>query len=68
MTSLGTDDRPAADRYMTRAQAAEQLGVSQRTVDRWIKAGQLPGAVRLPAEKGLYCVRIPRASVEAILP
>jgi excisionase family DNA binding protein len=36
----------AAKRYLTKAQVAELLGVSKRTVQRWIASGRLR-AVRL---------------------
>ena len=33
----------AEDRWLTVAQIAEQLGVHEQTVRRWLRAGTLPG-------------------------
>ena len=44
------------------AEAAVLLGVSQKTIRRWLKRGHLP-YLRFPSGQ----LRIPRASLEAIL-
>jgi excisionase family DNA binding protein len=36
--------RAAAERYLTRGDVAERLQVSIKTIDRWIKSGELPAA------------------------
>lgn len=37
---------------MTTAQVAERLRVTARTVNRWVEAGRLPVAQRLPGATG----------------
>jgi excisionase family DNA binding protein len=51
--------RPA---YLSRRQTAEYLGITTKTVDRWIASGRLD-AVRI----GPRLLRIPVASIEALL-
>ena len=48
--------------YLTCAQVAEELGVSVRTITRWIDAGQL-SAVRLPGGR----LRVNEAALAAHL-
>jgi excisionase family DNA binding protein len=49
---------------MTTAQVADELQVTQKTVLRWIKAGDVfPHAFKLPGRAGW---RIPREDVEAL--
>jgi len=51
-----------SDELLTTAEAAKMLKVSQKTIDRWIRLGQLR-AVRLPS--GRY--RVSRAEIEKML-
>lgn len=46
MTSTGTDEAPAPDRWLTVAEVAAAQQVHPKTVLRWIATRQLP-AVRL---------------------
>lgn len=39
---------------ITTAQAAEKVGVSVRTVIRWVEAGDLAAAQKLPGATGAY--------------
>lgn len=39
-----------ADQWLTVAQAAEHAEVSERTIGRWIKAGDLPAIVAHPSK------------------
>jgi excisionase family DNA binding protein len=48
--------------FLTCAQVAEELGVSPRTVLRWIERGQLE-AVRLPGGR----LRVPQTAYSAFL-
>lgn len=50
------------DRLMSTAEAADRLGVSPRTIARWIKAGELRG-VRL----GRRLFRVPESEVLRII-
>jgi excisionase family DNA binding protein len=50
-----------ADRYLTRAEAAQKLGLSVRTVARLIASGELP-AVRIRA-----AVRIDPNDLDALI-
>jgi excisionase family DNA binding protein len=51
-----------SDDLLTTAEAARMLRVSQKTIGRWVRLGQLP-AVRLPSGQ----FRIKRAEVERLL-
>lgn len=57
-----TQRNESAGEYLTRAQVAKALQVSERTVDRYITEGLLP-AKKLP---GGRLVRIARADVAAL--
>jgi predicted DNA-binding transcriptional regulator AlpA len=35
------------DRYVTKRELAERLGVTARCIDAWVKAGRLPPPVKL---------------------
>jgi len=50
------------DELLTTAEAAQMLRVSQKTIARWVRLGQLPG-VRLPSGQ----LRIKRAEVDKLL-
>jgi excisionase family DNA binding protein len=51
-----------SDDLLTTAEAARMLRVSQKTIGRWVRLGQLP-AVRLPSGQ----LRIKRAEVDRLL-
>lgn len=55
------DGRPEHGRMMSTGEAAEVLGVSCKTVRRWIDAGRFPGAVKTSGEAGEW--RIPAEQV-----
>jgi excisionase family DNA binding protein len=57
-------DTTAPTHTITVAQAAEALGVSERTVWRYLKAGRLPGET--VGEPGSQRTLIPSAAVEAL--
>ena len=57
-----TDHIEPVAEYLTRAQVAEILQVSERTLDRYIAEGRLP-AKRLP---GGRLIRIARSDVTAL--
>lgn len=44
---------PISD-LLTTQQAAERLGVSRRTLTRWVESGKLAIADRLPGETGAF--------------
>jgi len=52
--------------FVNIAEAADMLAVNTRTVRRWLKAGTLAGAVRLPGRGGGEW-RIPREAVDRLL-
>jgi len=52
--------------HLTVAETAAALGVSIRTVRRWVKDGTLAGAVRLPGRGGGEW-RIPQATIDRLL-
>ncbi|MFP7833093.1 helix-turn-helix domain-containing protein [Marisediminicola sp. LYQ134] len=58
-----TDRIDPDEAYLTRAQAADELQVSVRTVDRYIADGILT-ITKLP---GARLVRIPRSAIKALL-
>jgi predicted DNA-binding transcriptional regulator AlpA len=41
----------AEDEMLNKVQLAAALGVSSRTIDRWIEAGEAPPYVRLPRNR-----------------
>jgi len=47
--------------YVSRAEAAVLCRRSERTIDRWIRAGKLP-AIKLPAEMGCSFLGLPWSS------
>ena len=47
--------------YLTIPEAAHRVGRTHRTIRRWLRAGDLPGALRLKAQ-----VLIPIADLEAL--
>ena len=51
------------ERLMDSAEAAETLGLSQKTVRKWIKVGRFPGARKTNGEEGEW--RIPAREVHA---
>lgn len=52
-----------SDKLLTTAQAAQRLGVSQVTINKWIDLGHFPNAYKLSsARKSPY--RIPETDVE----
>lgn len=51
------------DELLTTGQVAKLLNVSKSTVLRYVRTGNLPGAVRLPSGY----LRIPRSSVDALI-
>lgn len=44
---------PISD-LLTTQQAAEVLGISRRTLTRWVEDGKVPVAHRLPGETGAF--------------
>lgn len=52
-------------KLLTSTQAAERLGVSRMTINKWINDGQFPNAYKLSGS-GQSPYRIPEADVEAI--
>jgi hypothetical protein len=46
---MDAQDRPGPHELLTLTQAAQQAGVSPRTLRRWITRGQLPAVLRLLA-------------------
>lgn len=46
------------DGLLTMAQATERVGKSRRTVERWIAAGRLTPAHKLPGKTGAQLFRI----------
>jgi len=52
------------ERYLTVAEAAERLRVTQETVKRWLRSGRLRGSRPGGTKAGW---RIPASAVEAIL-
>ena len=58
--TIGTTQDPEIPR-LTKTQAAEILGISARTLDRWIAAGTVPAH-----KLGPRTVRIHRADLEAL--
>lgn len=52
------------DQWMTTAQVAELFQVTEETIRRWIRAGELP-VLDLGARKGGY--RIRRADIDAFI-
>ena len=57
---------PANPTYVSVRDAAVRVGVSPRTVKRWIAAGLLP-ATRLPSPKGRGQLRIRLSDLEVLL-
>jgi len=53
----------ALPEYLTTRQAADRLQVSEDTVRRWLRAGQIQG--RRLSDRAGY--RIPRAEIERVL-
>lgn len=56
MSSLVFDSKGKPRRYLSVAQVADMLSVSQRTVERWIAKGKIEGRMpfanwRIPAEE-----------------
>lgn len=45
----------AQPEQMNARQVAELLGASERTVVRWLRAGELPG-IKLPGERGGWLI------------
>lgn len=60
---MSTERIDIVGEYLTRAEVAEMLKVSTRTVDRYIEDKKLT-AVKLPGNR---LVRIPQKSVDALL-
>lgn len=52
-----------ADDFLSTAQVAEQAEVVPSTVNRWVKSGKLPVALKLPGKVGANLFR--RSDVEA---
>lgn len=59
----GVDGVPDQARLMTTAEAAEVLGLSEKTVRRWLADDRFPGARKTSGERGEW--RIPSAEVYA---
>ena len=43
--------------YLTANEAAERAGVTRRTITRWVAAGRLTPAAKLPGETGSLLFR-----------
>lgn len=50
---------------LTTAEAADQLGVSRRTLVRWITAGRIKPALKMPGIRGPYL--LDRQAVEQLV-
>jgi len=50
-----------SETFLTPAEAGERLGISGRTIRRWVEAGHISGVI-LPS--GMY--RVPESAVESI--
>ena len=64
MANPGGMETSAPTHTITVAEAAEALGVSERTVWRYLKSGRLPGETT--GEPGSQRTLIPREAVEAL--
>ena len=53
--------------YVTPAEAAELLDVSQSTVTRWAREGYITGIRRSPSRHGKGRIRIPRSEIMRLL-
>jgi excisionase family DNA binding protein len=51
------------ERRFTTTEAGRRLGVSTRTIQRWIEEGMFPGAYRLNPRNPRSHVRIPEADL-----
>ncbi len=57
-----------AERLLTTADAARELGIWRNSISRWCQCGMLPGAFRdyTDARNGDYIWRIPESAVAAM--
>jgi excisionase family DNA binding protein len=63
---VAAQERAETSIWVSIAQAAARVGVSPRTIKRWIAAGYLP-AVRSPSPKGKGHLRVRVGEVDAAL-
>lgn len=54
------------EEHLSTSKAAQLLGVSERTVQLWLKKRKFPGAYKLDPDASNSPYRIPLADVEAI--
>lgn len=52
--------------HLSTFEAAEELGVSYRTLQLWVKQGKFPNAYKLDPDALNSPYRIPRSDIEAI--
>jgi predicted site-specific integrase-resolvase len=52
--------------YMRTTEAAERLGVSTRTITRWVERGYFPGAFKVNPEADNSPYMIPLSAIEAL--
>jgi excisionase family DNA binding protein len=55
-----------SERTLGTTEAAEELGVSARTIQRWLEDNLFPNAYRLNPENPRSHVRIPEEDIEAL--
>jgi excisionase family DNA binding protein len=47
-----TEEQPKLEDLLTSAEAAERLGIDRGTLTRWVQAGQIKRAMKLPGKNG----------------
>jgi len=47
-----TEQQPKLEDLLTSVEAAERLGIDRGTLTRWVQAGRIARAMKLPAKNG----------------
>ena len=47
-----TEEQPKLEDLLTSAEVAERLGIDRGTLSRWVQAGQIKRAMKLPGKNG----------------
>ena len=47
-----TDQQPKLEDLLTSVEAAERLGIDRGTLTRWVQAGRITPAMKLPGKNG----------------